>query len=164
MDLFSGGRALLSPRLSINWLGFQSNTMTMQRYGWRFLVEMEDYDRTVHIFAEHKRDGFKAISKTIESEYMMRKRYKSEGYLELPPIELTMASDITVAGINPTLVSMQEMEIFDDSPIRQNVEYQSIDFFFNKFEPPKISRKIQNEISLDPETIKRRLDLFPDRR
>jgi hypothetical protein len=149
---------LLSPPINIYWLGFRSDTATLYRYGWEFIVERNDYDMTFTICLKHERDKIYGVSARIDDRALMVYSRREHTQRQMPPVEIKIASKITIDERRFEPVSMRpEMSMEDE--IMQFAEPYSIEYFFNKFEKFKLPK---GKRIYKPETdgMKRRLDIL----
>ena len=150
----------LSPVIELRWLGWRTDTYHMNTYGWDWVVEQNEYERSFTIFCRHERDSLKGISDPIEVDYM-RAHCAREG-LKLPPIEMRMAKLIEVdRTVMYRPVSMRPMTVDQGTVMEQAMEFFSIDNFFvtEKWIRDKVTEEKRRKITLKPETMQRKLDI-----
>jgi hypothetical protein len=153
---------LLSPVIDLTWLGWRTNTYQMNQYGWDWVVEQNEYDMTFTIYAKHERDNLKAISDPIDVRMMELKcknQYRPE---KIGPVEMRIVKAIEVSTeFIAKPVSMLPMDITEESVRHQMISFESIDNYFvtEKWLRDRITEENRRKISLQPKTMKRRLDI-----
>ena len=148
----------LSPIIELSWLGWRTNTRQMSQYGWEWMIEKNEYDMSFIIFCQHKRDCLKGISNSIDVSEMQRRCYNENVGL----VEMSMYAHVEAPRhIIFEPVSMIPLNIDEGVVRRQSIEFFDVSNFFKteKWMGEQVSKNKRREIKLQPETLKRRLDI-----
>jgi hypothetical protein len=151
----------LSPVIELHWLGWRTDTYRMNQYGWDWVVEQNEFEQTFIIYARHERDNLKAVSDPIEVNFMQARCSRSRGYEKMGPFQMRMAHTIEGSNIVLRPVSMRPMVVSEFDVREQMMEFHSIDNFFvtEKWIRDQVDEERRKKITLNPETMKRRLDI-----
>lgn len=151
----SNNFAVISPPIELRWLGFRGVTHQMQRMGWEFVVERDEYRLCFTVAMKHQRDKVYGVSETIDDRHMMMRRYKDR-LEKIGPIEVTIASELIINDRTFIPVNMHPVFQYEDE-IDRSIEPMSIEWFFN-MKPVIPNGKKAYKPATD--SMKRRLDIL----
>ena len=138
---------LTNPILRLNWAGWQSDTLTLQRCGWEISVEQDVQYQTIRIALQHREAQVQGISNVIDKiNYMSiadSSYYGNSDFKSFPTINVHLAHRININLMEANFA----FEPIDAEPRLITGEMQNIDDF-------KIFQPVQSkEIITDPEEV-----------
>lgn len=95
----SGPMVLLSPPIPVEWGGFRSDTALMQRSGWVFGVESDEWRHYMRVVAHHPKDGVWLVSGDVDARQFCIRYGNGVMFHDLPFLPMALWSRDTRARI-----------------------------------------------------------------
>lgn len=132
---------LTNPIVQIDWAGWRSDTLTLQRHGWEVLVEQDIYPGTIRIALQHREAQVQGITEWIQGINFMS--VIESGYDRLPIFRARLYHKIIINLMETTF----NFEPVDAQPRLFEGERKEMSDF-NIFQPIKAQ-----EIISDPAEV-----------
>lgn len=146
---------VISPPMKVHFLGWTSDTYTLQRFGWEISVNENPYYGSIQIAIRHQGLKLKAISDMVSCDYhrVMVNEYDQNDILQQIEFNfMNMSSNYNILIQNRDIMDFHPI---DAEPTMVNLEYKSLDDL-NIFK--KVQVIPENEIIVDPLTINQLMD------
>lgn len=148
---FTSSTKIISPPMKVRFLGWTSDTYTLQRFGWSVSVLENVIYNSMYIAIKH--DGLKiyGVSDMYSMDYQMLRHSRDGGYGELRDMEVNFSN---LASKYTVMVHGNNIDFNKFSPI--DAEPQMINFEPKSLEDLCVFKKVvhkEEEIIVDPKSV-----------
>lgn len=141
-----------SEAMEVHFAGFRSDTVTLQRTGWRLAVEEDIIRNTLRLMMHHDQAGLYLVADEVRYDYMSRGRL---GIREERPVFLVRKVARALQSISSNF-DFAKFSPVDAEPCVANVQYKRIEDFA-LFGAPLVRTE---EIIIEPQSVAECLDLI----